>query len=263
MTMLSASCCRPWNAVKKLKATPAHLVGHSMARTSRSRWQWNNPTRAQPCSRRAANPPSPLPDVRGRKPQAVMDEASHRATRKALESGNMEDALRHSSTAYRAGSFDNLPQPERTQLVEKQAPALGLHLTETSALNAGARLRGSGAVEAPDAPGHGRAKPPDVPADQRRTRTVSQGESQVMVPDAGHGMQRDNAASTMRLLRPSCSGASSGRTVRTRDPKRAAADPVAAVGESARTVRQDPTANLEAARRPGLFTLPFTDEDQV
>ena len=42
----------------------------------------------------------------------------------------------------------------------------------------------------------------------------------------------------------------------TRDPRRAAAHPVAVGGESARTARQDPTTDLEAAWRPCLFTLP-------
>ena len=49
----------------------------------------------------------------------------------------------------------------------------------------------------------------------------------------------------------------------TRDPRRAADHPVGVVGESAREVPQDPTTDLEAARRPCLFTLLRRRESSV
>ena len=49
----------------------------------------------------------------------------------------------------------------------------------------------------------------------------------------------------------------------TRDPRRAADHPVGVVGESAREVPQDPTTDLEAARRPCLFTLLRRRESNV
>jgi hypothetical protein len=51
-----------------------------------------------------------------------------------------------------------------------------------------------------------------------------------------------------------CEGRRQGRSG-TRDPKRATARPVADVGKSVGTVRQDPTTDLQAARQPYRFTL--------
>jgi hypothetical protein len=48
----------------------------------------------------------------------------------------------------------------------------------------------------------------------------------------------------------------------TRDPRRAAAHLLAVAVESARTIRQDPTTNLEAAQRPYRLRY-LADEDQV
>jgi non-heme chloroperoxidase len=178
--------------VKELKATPAHLVGHSHGAYVALALAVDHP---ELVSSLVLGEPPVLPLLS----RTSVGEATRQSllrriepARKALESGNREEGLRRFVDAGSGpGSFDNFPQSVRTELVEKQAPALRLHLTELSAL------------PPLDCGDLGKLKLPTLLVTGERSRAMFllitaelegclEGESQVMVPEAGHGMHSDN-----------------------------------------------------------------------
>ena len=174
--------------VKELKATPAHLVAHSHGAYVALALAVDHP---ELVSSLVLGEPPVLPLLS----RTSVGEATRQSllrriepARKALESGNREEGLRLFAGP---GSFDNFPQSVRTELVEKQAPALRLHLTELSAL------------PPLDCGDLGKLKLPTLLVTGERSAAMFllitaelerclEGESQVMVPNAGHGMHGDN-----------------------------------------------------------------------
>ena len=91
------------------------------------------------------------------------------------------------------GCFDKLPQARRTELVEKQGPELRSHfMTDPSAayppLDCG-RLR---KLTRPTLLVTGERSPAMFLLITAELERCLEGESQVMVPNAGHGMHGDN-----------------------------------------------------------------------
>ena len=175
--------------VKELKATPAHLVAHSHGAYVALALAVDHPELVRSL---VLGEPPVLPLLS----RTAVGEATRQSllrrviepARKALESGNREEGLRLFAGP---GSFDNFPQSVRTELVEKQAPALRLHLTEMSAL------------PPLDCGDLGKLKLPTLLVTGERSSAMFllitaelegclEGESHVMVPNAGHGMHGDN-----------------------------------------------------------------------
>jgi pimeloyl-ACP methyl ester carboxylesterase len=180
--------------VKELKATPAHLVAHSHGAYIALALAVDHPKLVR--SLVLGEPPI-LPLLSrtavGEDTRQSLLRRGIEPARKALESGNREEGLRRFVDAGTGpGSFDNFPQSVRTELVEKQAPALRLHLTEMS-----------GPMPPLDCGDLGKLKLPTLLVTGERSSAMFllitaelerclEGESQVMVPNAGHGMHRDN-----------------------------------------------------------------------
>jgi len=174
--------------VKELKATPAHLVAHSHGAYVALALAVDHP---ELVSSLVLGEPPVLPLLSRTAVGEAMRQSLLRRVeqaRKALESGNREEGLRLFAGP---GSFDNFPQAVRTELVEKQAPALRLHVTELSAL------------PPLDCGDLGKLKLPTLLVTGERSAAMFllitaelegclEGESHVMVPEAGHGMHADN-----------------------------------------------------------------------
>ncbi len=117
-------------------------------------------------------------------------------SRKAFESGNLEEGLRQFlSGACGTGCFDNAPQSVRTEWVEKQAPALRAEMmTETAAAWPPLDCGDLGKLKLPTLVVTGERSPAMFLLITAELERCLEGESQVMVPEAGHGMHSDNAA---------------------------------------------------------------------
>ena len=91
------------------------------------------------------------------------------------------------------GCFDNLPQARRTELVEKQAPELrSQFMTEPSADLPPLDCGNLGKLTRPTLLVTGERSPAMFFLITAELERCLEGESQVMVPEAGHGMHRDN-----------------------------------------------------------------------
>jgi pimeloyl-ACP methyl ester carboxylesterase len=174
--------------VKELKATPAHLVASSYGAYIALALAVDHPELVRSL---VLGEPPVLPLLS----RTAVGEATRQSTlrrvieaRKALESGNREEGLRLFAGP---GSFDNFPQSVRTELVEKQAPALRLHLTELSALPP-LDCGDLGKLKLPTLLVTGERSPAMFLLITAELERCLEGESQVMVPDAGHGMHSDN-----------------------------------------------------------------------
>ena len=91
--------------------------------------------------------------------------------------------------------FDKLPQSRRTELVEEQAPELRAQwMTEPSAYMPPLECQDMGRLKRPTLLVTGERSPAMLLLATAELERCLEGESQVMVPEAGHGMHRDNAA---------------------------------------------------------------------
>ena len=174
--------------IKELKATPAHLVGHSHGAYVALALAVDHP---ELVSSLVLGEPPVLPLLsRTSVGEATRQSLLRRVidARKALESGNREEGLRLFAGP---GSFDNFPQSVRTELVEKQAPALRLHLTEISALPP-LDCGDLGKLKLPTLLVTGERSPAMFLLITAELEGCLVGESHVMVPEAGHGMHSDN-----------------------------------------------------------------------
>ena len=117
-------------------------------------------------------------------------------SRKELESGNLEEGLRLFYDAiFATGSFDNLPQSVRSALVEKQAPELrSQFMTEPSANLDHLDCGNLGKLDRPTLLVTGERSPAALLLITAELERCLQGESHVMVPEAGHTPQSENAA---------------------------------------------------------------------
>ena len=116
-------------------------------------------------------------------------------SRKELESGNLEEGLRLFYDAiFAPGAFDNLPQSVRSALVEKQAPELrSQFMTEPSVNLPPLDCANLGKLSRPTLLVTGERSPAALLLIAAELERCLQGESHVMVPEAGHTPQSENA----------------------------------------------------------------------
>ena len=182
--------------VKQLKATPAHLVAHSYGANIALALAVAHP---ELVSSLVLGEPLILPLLS----RTAVGEATRQSwirlvlepSRKAFASGNPEEGLRQllDGICGRTGCFDNLPQSVRTEWVEKQAPELrsGL-MTEMSAWLPPLECGDLGKLKRPMLLVTGERSPAVFLLITAELERCLEGESQVMVPDAGHGMHNAN-----------------------------------------------------------------------
>ena len=182
--------------VKELKATPAHLVAHSYGAYIALALAVDHPELVR--SLVLGEPPI-LPLLS----RTAVGEATRQSwlrrvvepTRKAFESGNPEDGPRQFLNGVCGPAcFDNAPQSVRTELVEKQAPALRAEMmTEMAAVMPPLDCGDLGKLKLPTLLVTGERSPAMFPLITAELERCLAGESPVMVPEAGHGMHSDNA----------------------------------------------------------------------
>ena len=117
-------------------------------------------------------------------------------SRKEFESGNLEGGLRAFFDAIVApGAFANLPPSVRSELVEKQAPELRSQFMTEGAANLPPLDCGKlGKLSRPTLLVTGERSPAALLLISAELERCLEGEAHVMVPEAGHTPQRENAA---------------------------------------------------------------------
>ena len=118
-------------------------------------------------------------------------------SRKAFKDGSMEGGMRAflDGICGRPGCFDSFPQARRTELVEKQAPELRSQwMTEPSANLPPLDCGDLSKLKRPTLLVTGEQSPAMFLLITAELERCLEGESQVMVPSAGHGMHRENTA---------------------------------------------------------------------
>jgi non-heme chloroperoxidase len=183
--------------ITDLKAGPAHLVGSSYGAYIALALAVDHPDLVR--SLVLGEPPI-WPLLSGTSVAESMRESLSRraeATRKAFESGNLEDGFRRFVDAIcpTPKCFDNLPEAQRTALVKEQAPAVRSEfMTEPSALMPPLECGKLGKLTRPTLLVTGERSAAMFLLVTAELERCLEGERQVMVPDAGHGMHGQNAA---------------------------------------------------------------------
>jgi pimeloyl-ACP methyl ester carboxylesterase len=183
--------------VTELKATPAHLVGTSYGASIALALAVDHPELVR--SLVLAEPPVLSLLARTSVGESMRQWWIRRViepSRKAFESGNLEEGLRQLINGICGmGCFDDLPESERTEMVEKQAPELrSFVMTETSALMPPLECGDLSKLKRPTLLVTGERSPAMFLLITAELERCLEGESQVMVPEAGHGgMHRENA----------------------------------------------------------------------
>jgi pimeloyl-ACP methyl ester carboxylesterase len=182
--------------IKGLNAAPAHLVGSSYGAYIALALSLDDPGLVR--STVLGEPPV-LPLLS----RTAVGEATRQSllrlfesSRKAFESGNTEEGLRvFMDGGCGAGCFDGVPQSVRTALVEKQAPAMRAErMTELAAVMPPMACDDLGKVRIPTLLITGERSPAFFLLITAELERCLEGESHVMVPEAGHGMHRENTA---------------------------------------------------------------------
>jgi pimeloyl-ACP methyl ester carboxylesterase len=117
------------------------------------------------------------------------------ASRKAFEGGSLEGGVRAFMDGICAnpGCFDKFPQARRTELAEKQGPELRSgFMTEPSAYTPPLNCGQLGRLTRPTLLVTGERSPAMFLLITAELEHCLKGESQVMVPNAGHGMHGQN-----------------------------------------------------------------------
>ena len=183
--------------VKELKATPAHLVASSYGAYIALALAVDHPELVR--SLVLGEPPI-LPLLS----RTAVGEATRQSwlrrviepSRKAFEGGNLEEGVRRFlNGACGPACFDNFPRSVRTELVEKQAPELRAEvMTDLATLMPPLDCGDLGELKLPTLLVTGERSPAMFLLITAELERCLEGESQVMVPEAGHGMHSDNAA---------------------------------------------------------------------
>lgn len=182
--------------ITQLKATPAHLVGSSYGAYVALALAVDHPELV----RRLVLGESPvLPllartsvgkDVRQSWMTRVIE-----PSRKAFGGGSLEDGVRAfmDGICGNPGCFDKFPQARRTELAEKQGPELRSEwMTEPSAYMPPLDCGQLGKLTRPTLLVTGARSPAMFLLITAELEHCLEDESQVMVPNAGHGMHGDN-----------------------------------------------------------------------
>jgi pimeloyl-ACP methyl ester carboxylesterase len=183
--------------MKELKASPAHLVGSSYGAYIALALALDDPELVRSL---VLGEPPVLPlllrtsvgeDAGKSWIRRVME-----PSRRAFADGSLENGMRQFQDGICGTKcFDNLPQSRRTELVEKQAPELRAQfMTEPSAYMPPLECQDMGRLKRPTLLVTGERSPAMFLLITAELERCLEGESQVMVPEAGHGMHRDNAA---------------------------------------------------------------------
>ena len=176
--------------ITQLKATPAHLVGNSYGAYVVLALAVDHPELVR---RLVLAEPPVLPLL---PPKPVGEGSQPSPLRKAFES-SPEAGMRvwMEGICGKPGCFDTLPQARRTELVEKHGPELrSLFMTDPSAAFPPLDCGNLGKLTRPTLLVTGERSPAMFLLITAELERCLEGESQVMVPEAGHGMHSDNAA---------------------------------------------------------------------
>ena len=187
--------------ITDLKAGPAHLVGSSYGAYIALALAVDQPELVR--SLVLGEPPI-WPLLSGTSVAESMRESLRRraeATRKAFESGNLEDGFRRFVDAIcpTPRCFDNLPEAQRTALVKEQAPAVRSEfMTESSAVMPPLECGKLGKLTRPTLLVTGERSAAMFLLVTAELERCLEGERQVMVPDAGMGCMVRMRPSTTR-----------------------------------------------------------------
>jgi pimeloyl-ACP methyl ester carboxylesterase len=185
--------------ITQLKATPTHLVGNSYGAYVALALALDHPELVR--SLVLGEPPVMSLLARtsvGRDMGLSFVRRVREPSRKAFEGGDLEDGLRKfMDEICGTGCFDNPPAffPRRTELVEKQGPEFRSHfMTEPSAYMPPLDCGNLGKLTRPTLLVTGERSPAFILLSTAELERCLEGESQVMVPEAGHTMHRENTA---------------------------------------------------------------------
>ena len=182
--------------ITQLKATPAHLVGNSYGAYVALALAVDDPklVRSLVLGEPGVLPLLPRTSVGKEVLQSFMTRVIG-ASRKAFEGGSLEDGVRAfmDGICVNPGCFDKFPQARRTELAEKQGPELrSAFMTEPSAYTPPLDCGKLGKLRLPTLLATGERSPAIFLLITAELERCLEGESQVMVPNAGHGMHSDN-----------------------------------------------------------------------
>jgi non-heme chloroperoxidase len=175
--------------ITQLKATPAHLVGNSYGAYVALALAVAHPELVR--SLVLGEPPvwpllPPKPVGEGSQPSPIL-----RAFERSLEDG----VRAFMDGICGKGCFDKLPQARRTELIEKQGSELrSQFMTEPSAYMPPLDCGNLGKLARPTLLLTGERSPEVFLLITGELERCLEGESKVMVPEAGHGIHGDNAA---------------------------------------------------------------------
>jgi non-heme chloroperoxidase len=181
--------------VKELKATPAHLVASSYGAYIALALAVDHPELVRSL---VLGEPPVLPLLSqtsvGKDVQQSWMTRVIEPSRKAFEGGSLEDGVRAfmDGICGNPGCFDKFPQARRTELVEKQAPSLRAEIMTKTAAMPPLDCGKLGKLKLPTLLVTGERSPAMFLLITAELEGCLEGESQVMVPNAGHGMHGDN-----------------------------------------------------------------------
>jgi non-heme chloroperoxidase len=182
--------------ITQLKATPAHLVGNSYGAYVALVLAVDHPNlvRSLVLGEPGVLPLLPRTSV-GKDVQHSFMTRVIGASRKAFEGGSLEDGVRAfmDGICVNPGCFDKFPHARRTELAEKQGPELRSHfMTDPSATYPPLECGKLGKLTRPTLLVTGERSPAIFLLITAELERCLENESQVMVPNAGHGMHSDN-----------------------------------------------------------------------
>ena len=182
--------------ITQLKATPAHLVGSSYGAYVALALAMAHPelVRSLVLGEPGVLPLLPRTSVGKDVQQSFMTRVIE-PSRKAFEGGSLEDGVRAfmDGICVNPGCFDKFPQARRTELAEKHGPELrSAWMTETAAVMPPLDCGQLGKLKLPTLLVTGERSPAIFLLITAELERCLEGESQVMVPNAGHGMHGEN-----------------------------------------------------------------------